>query len=78
MPAGKEHEVLCPVCCVAAVTVYNYPERACGVRSQNLQCTEEPGNEFCAGGVHLDSFANTGFRVAPQLRKSDEGTTKRA
>jgi hypothetical protein len=78
MPENEQHEVFCPVCACAVVTVYSYPARCCGVRSGQSQCTEEPGNEICAGGVHLDGFTNTGFRLTPKLRKSDEGTTRRA
>jgi|HubBroStandDraft_5_1064220.scaffolds.fasta_scaffold208936_2 hypothetical protein len=78
MPAGITHEVLCPVCWVAATTLYDYPDRACGVRSGQNQCTETPGNELCSEGVHLDRLTNTGFRLAPKLRKSDDGTTHKA
>jgi hypothetical protein len=78
MPAGQVHEVLCPVCVVAAETVYAYPERSCGVRLGKDQCTEPIGNDICAQGVHLDSSTGQDFSLPGELRKSDEGTTKRA
>jgi hypothetical protein len=86
MAAGKRHSVLCTSCGVAATTVYDYPDKRCGTEALvpvgtaciRVSCTNEPGNESCAAGVHADERAGARFTAAPPVRKGTWGNTGRA
>jgi hypothetical protein len=81
MPAGLQHTVLCITCRREAVTVFAYPEKACGARGSYagfpLSCTRGTGQ--CAAGLHWDEIAGTEFAAgSPRLARSREGRTGRA
>jgi hypothetical protein len=83
MAIGKIHQVLCPTCRTAEHTMYVYPNNVCGTEGSNptnmhLLCTNEPGNDLCAGGVHYDSTQFATFRGLPGLKARRDGETRRA
>jgi hypothetical protein len=82
MPAGTEHTVLCVRCLREAMTLFAYPERACGARGYRqedyfqVSCTRPAGS---CDGWHADQIANAEFTVGrPPLARSREGKTGRA
>jgi hypothetical protein len=84
MATGRQHEVLCPACHVAAKTLYVYPEKVCGTVAivelpdhsvMRVSCTREPGNRNCPLGVHHDEFVKTSFTLPAKLRKGAWGNT---
>lgn len=88
MSLGKTHWVLCVTCSQAVTTMYVYPEHCCGFSASvrrpedqklvQVSCTQDEGNESCAGGVHYDAFVQMRFEAHGKLRSSIEGHTYRA
>jgi hypothetical protein len=83
MATGRVHHVLCPVCREAATTMYVYPNNICGAEGRNptnahLMCTNDPGTDLCAAGVHYDKTQFADFRGLPGLRARRSGETRRA
>jgi hypothetical protein len=83
MATGRVHQVLCPTCRVPARTVGVYPNNVCGVEGSSrdvphLMCTEPPGMERCAEGLHTDGEMRIKFKAAPAVRASRTGETRRA